>query len=107
MAEINYAFFNCKQRRDEKMSSYFRRLQTILNESKKLLRAKFPDNHKGSLQNQEEESVNVFNRGTTNPGLRQHLLMSPAATLTELNMVAKPYEKAEKTVASGTNLITA
>lgn len=96
LAEINHAFFNCKQSPDEQMTTFFRRLHTLLNESKRLLTAKFPHNNEGLIQNQEEEAINVFKRGITNKGLKQHLLMSPAATLADLEIEAKAYENAEK-----------
>lgn len=101
MAELNHAFYNCRQKPDEKTSNYFRRLQTILNEAKKIIRIRFPQHTEGLIQNQEIEAMNVFKRGTINPGLGQHLLLSPATTMAELELAAKTYEDAEKQVASG------
>lgn len=101
MAEVNQAFYNCRQQSGERTSNYFRRLQTHLNDCKKLLRAKFPENNDALINNQELEAINIFKRGTTNAGLRQHLILNGSTTLADLEIAARAYEDAEKQITSG------
>lgn len=101
MAEVNQAFYNCRQQSGERTSNYFRRLQTHLNDCKKLHRAKFPENNDALINNQELEAINIFKRGATNAGLRQHLILNGATTLAELEIAARAYEDAEKQIMSG------
>lgn len=65
-----------------------------------MLRITFPENNEALLNSKNLEAINIFKRGTTNAGLRQHLLLNPAITLEALEAASAVYEEAENEVAS-------
>lgn len=101
MAEMNQEFYNCVQGHQESTRIFFSRLMGYWQERKKFLLNKFPENKGDLISNQELEAINVFKRGTSNSGLRQHLLINPIVSLADLKEVACSYEEAERQLGAG------
>lgn len=101
MSEINQAMYSCKQRQSESTREYIVRLNGHLGDAKAYLRGKFPQNNGALIENLEKEAINVFKRGASSVGMKQHLLLNAAATLHDLATDAMNYEDVERQVSNG------
>lgn len=101
MSEVNQALYSCKQKSNESTREFVVRINGHLEDAKTLLRAKFPEHNDSLIANIEAEAVNVFKRGTSNVGMKQHLLLNDAATLDILAAAAYTYEDTERQISAG------
>lgn len=93
---ITAEMMRAKQRQNESITEYARRLNALLNDCKNLIRKTYDKENEALITEKEMDAIRTFKRGIANERVRTFIRMSDKTGFTDLIKLATKFEEEEQ-----------